>query len=212
MITNCYLVKRSILVAAALLATASIGSTAYAATVSCPNPVGTSQNRVYQTTGASDCVHSGTVDSNIGQGTPANDAFLLGQGINDAEYGDSGPRFGKTWTTIDSENYSSGFPAFNGLTLSNVDSDSFNWELTATQYAFYALGLKDGGDPKWAVFLLSDTTGLAEIISTGGSWSHIVLYGSDTGEEPPSEIPEPGTLALVALSLLGAASVRRRRA
>ena len=39
--------------------------------------------------------------------------------------------------------------------------------------------------------------------------SHITFY--DTGARPPLEIPEPGTLALVGLAMLGAGAVRRRK-
>ena len=39
--------------------------------------------------------------------------------------------------------------------------------------------------------------------------SHITFY--DTGARPPLDIPEPGTLALVGLAMLGAVTVRRRK-
>lgn len=201
---------------AALLASAMFAAgTASAALISCPNPVGATQDREYRTTGATDCVWG---DGNIGQGNPGNDAFLLGQGTNDTAYGNTGSQFGKTWTTIDSGNYVNPGWGLSGLTISNYDTDSFDWLLTDINYAFYALGLKDGGTPKWAVFLLDSTSGVAEIISSGGSWSHVVLYGSGTptgnggGPGNGNDVPEPATLGLIGLSMLAMAGLRRRRA
>lgn len=209
---NHRLTARRASAACAVLLLGALGAAgaAQAATIQCANPLQSGQDRQYQTTGASDCVWG---NGNIGQGSPATDDFLLGNGINDAAYGDSGALFGLSWTLIDSQDYNSGFPAFNGLTLSNVVGDSFDWSLTHAGFATYALGLKDGGEPKWSVFLLSSTSGFAEMISSSGSWSHVALYGSTGGGGgPPSGLPEPGSLALAALGLIAATVIRRRRA
>lgn len=201
--------KRLVATATSLMAALLFASTAQADTISCANPQLAGQDRQYQTTGASDCVWG---SGNIGQGQPSNDQFLLGTGTNDAAYGNSGATFGKTWTMIDSNDYNNGFPPISGLSLSNVDGNSFDWLLTDNTYASYALGLKDGGDPKWSVFLLSSTSGVADIL-TSGTWSHVVLYGTGTpggGGGGGGSAPEPGSLALAGLALLSVAAARKR--
>lgn len=199
-----------LLATSALVASAMFSvSTVSAAPVTCPNPLTGTQDNTYTVDPAIDCVW-GT--GNIGQGNPANDAFLTGTGTNDAAYGNSGPTFGKTWTLVGANSTPTG--SITGITFSNVTGTTADWTITDSAYGFYALGVKDGEEPPWAVFLIDGSTGTSGTVSMiGGSFSHFALYGSGTpdGNGGGSLLPEPATLGLLGVGMLALGALRRRK-
>jgi hypothetical protein len=93
-------------------------------------------------------------------------------------------------------------------------------------YNQFAVGIKDGGSPKWAIFLLGigDFESDWHFSTTGGDLSHFTLYGRVTGsqqcttipcgpgdDDPPTSVPDGGaTVALLGASMFGLGFIRRK--
>lgn len=199
-------------------------SLASATPVTCPSPPAGSN--LYTVDPAIDCVWGDTPQ--LGN---AQDDFLDGLGTNDAAYGTvftnadaNDERFNMSWTLIGSTvGWGAEYEAFAGLTFTDTNNGNLTtWTVTDTDYTSYALGIKDGDAPKWAIFLLDGLTGTASM--TDGSFSHFTLYGSNTpipsddgdgdgdgGGDGSQEVPEPASLLMFGAGVGAAAFGFRRR-
>lgn len=196
-----------------VVAACALNGAASAATLSCPDPLG-SWNRQMTMTNVDGCQFAGPVT-----GTPkaADIAFY----------------FGDTWTTEGelSGGTSNGYLSI-GFSTGTWDeanasgtyaiNDAF-WDEWGKAVISIHVG-NGNGDPDWFMFLITPQTtsgewSLARVTQKGGGLSNFFLWGA--GEPSPrcvencapdqqESIPEPTTLALLGVAFLGAGVARQR--
>ena len=181
---------------------------AAAATLSCPEPIGSWKHQ-YTSSGVTACVFGD--DDNIGQGNPLNDDFLQGDALGGNPPG-TDPLLGGGWG-IAHDDISFTFDA----TCDPGFSDCGTWTITNFDPTLeYAVGISNGQDPKWAVFLVDNAADVFTgdwTIGPKGEWSHGALYVRGDTVIPVSggQEPEPALLALLGGGLAVAARRLRRR-
>jgi hypothetical protein len=128
---------------------------------------------------------------------------------NDTNQIDSGfSLFGMTgWTLSDKNDDSNGDGVINFITAPNNGNKSGTWAIdTLAGLDNVVITLKAGNG--FGAFLLDLTTNdpLSGTWSSGKGLSHASIYYNGA----PTKVPEPSTLALIGLGLLGFGIVRRR--
>jgi hypothetical protein len=103
------------------------------------------------------------------------------------------------------------------------DDGTFTIDQTILQYDQFAVAVKDGSLPFWAIFELSfdQTTGDWHFLTQQGDLSHFALFGrlvldpTQQCANPPcntvQEVPEPASMLLMGAGLAVAGKIRSRR-
>ena len=209
---------------------ATAGPTTFTATYEDSNtcPTGpasdfTGNERQYKVDDAIKCMYIDVTTGNLGN--PTGGVVDTNNFLNSAEAFAEG--WGPdAWTGLGGDPSLGGFSFTGGY---GGSSGSFTIGLPLTSlYNQFAVAVKDGGDPKFAIFLLpeNDFESLWSITSSGGGLSHFAVYGrlNDTedpvlcpdGTLPPcpriEEVPDAASsLLLMGMGLAGIEQFRRRR-
>ena len=161
----------------------------------------------------------GNIANPVGNQDEADD-FLNTSAANAAGWGTAASA--DDWVGLGKSSASSVLNGFTFTTDAGNDDGTFTFSgPLSTLYGQFAVGVKDGGAPKFAIFELPVglLTGDWHFMTNGGELSHFALYGRKTfsieqdclGCDPDiTEVPEPATLLLLGSGLTFAA--RRRRA
>jgi hypothetical protein len=145
---------------------------------------------------------------------------------DDCEYGAGNPDaatvsgyFGGVWTKEGelTSNGTDDLLTISGASFGDIPTSGL-WQIAASFWNTYAQAVitvhigQGGGDPDHWAFLItpneiSGSWSLTKLSGNGGGLSNFKLWGSG---EPTTDVPEPGTLALLGLGILGLGLVRRR--
>lgn len=159
-------------------------------------------DRQYSITDATACMYDAS-SSNIAGTTSEADAYLNTLAAQ--------PTWGTGWTGLGINPIGFSFTADAGN-----DDGTFAIDTSTLAYNQFAVAVKDGGSPKWALFLLPiDTfTGDWHFMSSGGELGHFAVFGHNVADLETTAVPEPATIWLlgsgIALTAVKARDRRRR--
>ena len=186
---------------AAVLAAVMFGSSAFAATVSCPGTDATTDREFGLTTAvAAICLPSVDPATSMGTATKSTTSTFDGA----------------TFLTVDKSDTDDTFVGVDGEITITGDPNSGHFTLALPAgYKNFILALKSGSgqlDPDWVAFLLAPGTTEGDWTISSQGFSHAILYAQlSTENEKVSENPIPGALWLFGTVIAGGAGYSRWR-
>ena len=164
----------------------------------CPESPIAPFTRQYYITQATNCIYDPDSSNITGSQSDADDYL-------NAAFAQ--PTWGTGWVGLGKTDNPGGVTGFTWTTDAENDDGTFTMGAALTNaYNQFAVAVKDGDSPKWAIFLLSKGTfsGDWHFLTDEGDLSHLSVFGRVAGEINPvgAQAPEPTSLVLLGSGLV----------